>query len=362
MNTVRLVKGEIFFDDFTDSTLNEKWTVMPNDALRYSLTERPGFINMYHGLPDLMMLIDEPNAYVFDIKNDYVPDSDAHQAGIIAFRGIDDSLEVLEYFDTTKDASFVYQYIRVIKDSQIYTVYGRNSEWVPWELIGSLEFQSAGKVGLIVKGPWDTATPTFSVDYVRVYKNQEIQIINVPLGYKVELYKTSGELISAKRVTDPYKGVKFTFEEIPPVYAYFRIYDEGNVLLHTTNNFDMCGGDTYFYGASLEVYANTNELHQDKEFFLGYYKHSIIDFDVEVKNPFDVEFPNVVITAMQYGTDISYSFVKFSLDGITYETALSLGNIPPNSNVLLKGQIIRNLDYEPSDITPAKFNIKVTNS
>ncbi len=362
MNTVRLVRGEIFFDDFTEPTLRDEWTVIPNDELRYSLTERPGFINLYHGSQDLMMLIDEPESYVMDVKNDYVPNTEYQQAGLIAFRGIGDSLEILEYFDVNRDESFVYRYLRLIKELQIYTIYCRNTEWDEWELIGSLEFKSAGKVGLIVKGPWDPSTLSFSVDFVRVYKNREIQIINVPLGFKVELYRNTGELISAKRVLEPYKGVQFTFEDIPPVLGYFRVYDDENNLVHTTDIFDMCGGDLYYYGASLEVYVNANELHQDRDFFLGYFKNSVIDFNVEVRNPFDVMFGDVRISAVQYGTDDAYSFVKFSLDGVNYESELSLGNIIGNTSVQLKGRIERDLNYEASDIFPSKFNIKVTNA
>jgi hypothetical protein len=366
MNTVRLIKGEIFFDDFDLINLDSRWTILPQDSSRYSLTERSGFIKLLHGTVDLMMLTDEPGAsYVMDIRNEYVPLEDSDQAGIIIFRTQDDSLELLEYYDPTKDSSIVYEYLRVIKQGSIYTFYGMNTLGGTWELIGSVEYTSAGKVGLIVKGLQDALSQDLQIDFVRIYQSQEIQFLNVPFGYMVTMCYSNGQIASAAKVADQYSGVNLLFTDIPNLDAYFQIFDTNNQLVHTSATFPVCGGDVYFYGAVLTVDVNGNDMSQDTDYFLGYFQNSVINFTIEISNTYNLDFLGVTLQAVQYDTDPSYTMVTFDIDpaGTFTASQLSLGTIVANGSATVYGRITRNVTLDnPPDITPYKFNLQLENS
>lgn len=360
MNTVKIVSGKILFDEFDSTNLNDCWTLIPNDPTRYSLTERSGFLKIFHGDPDIMMIMDEPDQYVLDLRNEYVPLNDSCRAGIVVYKDLDNSLEVLEWMDSTKDASYVYEFIRIIKNNNIYTAYGMNTEGGTWDLIGSGEFQSAGKVGLIVRGPSIEGSPDFVVDYVRLYRSQDIQYLNVPVGYTVRLNDANHNLLSVKKVVSPYNGVRFTVDKIPPFQGYFMVYNENGDLIHTSNIFDLCGGDIYYYGAVLEVSLNGNDLTNTEECFLGYFIQNEIDFTLELFNPHDTSFLNVTLMAGQYQTNDGYKCVTFStMPDSGFANSVSIAEITAGSKITIYGKISRNDTVTPSDIDPFKFLIKL---
>lgn len=357
MDTIRLVTGKIFFEEFEGTDLDPRWEVTPNDTLRYTLAD--SFINIYHGVPKFMLLTNEPDNYVLDLKNDYIPVSTNNDAGIIVFKSIDGSLEILEYFDVLKSAVSVYEYIRLVKSGDIYTVYGKNNDFSDWSLIGSVEFKSAGKVGLCANGPSLQNSPVFKVDYIRVYKSQRVKYLNIPPNYRVEFLREDNTLIDTKIVGSLKNGVEFLLEDVPPINAYFKLYDETNNLIHTSRVYDVCGGDMFFYGAGLTVTVNGYDLRQDTDYFLGYYKNSEIDLDIRLTNEYQMDFHNVVITTAPYENDESYSFVRLSVDNINFFPSLNLGTVAAGQTIQLYGKILRDNDYLPFDATPNKFYIKI---
>lgn len=364
MNTIRLVKGELFFDEFNNENLDERWTMIPFLPSRFSLTTNPGFLQVTHGSEDVMFLIDEPDTYVLDMKNEYVPQNELVQAGLIVFKELGNSLEVLEYYDETKSELSIYEYLRITKSGNVYTIYGRQTNLDAWELVASLEFLSAGKIGLICKGPLTAGTTPFNVDYVRMYKSNEVQIINVPVGFRVDLCLANNSVVYSRRVLNPLNGAILTLDDIPNVSAHFKIYNELNELIHQSQNFEMCGGDIYYYGSTLRVFVNGEDMKYDEEYFLGYYQSSKIDFNVTLQNIFEVDFNNVLIEAIPYMNDnVGYSLVKFceTIDG-TYETALTISQVPALGSKTIYGRITRDINIEPSDVTPFKFNLRLTNS
>lgn len=364
MNTIRLSKGQILFDEFEETTINEAWTLMPNDLLRVSLTERTGYIRLYHGPQDIMLLTDEPDNYVLDLRNEYVPISSQVQSGVVVFGEAGKNLEVLEWYDETKEEYIVYQFIRIIRQGSIYTVYGRNTEVDRWELIASIPYEGSGKIGLIVKGPSDPVSLPFTVDYVRIYKSQQIQILNVPVGYRVDLCREgTGAVISSKRVLDPNNGAVLISNDIPTFRAYFRLYDEDGIGVHTSQVFDMCGGDIYYYGSTLQVLVNGEDMYQDEDYFLGYFQNSRINFVIELINPYFEAFSGVHLSAVQYMDDIGYEMVSFSLsEEGPFESEIEIGFIPGNTTMIVYGRVTRNLEVDPSDVKPYKFNLQVTNT
>ena len=72
MEIIRIIKGMLYDDEFENTTLDKKWLLIPNDSTRYSLVERSGFLKLFHGNPNLMLLLEEPDSeYVFDLRNEY---------------------------------------------------------------------------------------------------------------------------------------------------------------------------------------------------------------------------------------------------------------------------------------------------
>jgi hypothetical protein len=360
MNLNRISKGELLFDEFNSTSLNSSWLVIPNDPLRYSLVELSSYLKLFHGSTDLMVLTDEPDvSYVLDIKNNYVPQSDGIQAGIVVFKELNDNLEILEYYDVEKSSAFVYEYLRLMKNGSFYTVYARNTEASSWELVASVQFENAGKVGLIIKGPLISGAPEFEVDYVRIYKNQEVQIVNVPVGYKIEAYRENGSILGAKRVTNLYNGVSFQFDDVPPVNLTIKTYDALDNLVGSST-INVCGGDIWFYGAVLKVTVDGNDLSQDTEYVLGHFTNSEINFQVTIENTQDFTFENISLTAAQYDANIGYQFVQFlDLTDNTYKSIVNLGNILPNSVQQISAKITRSSEMIGTDVNPYKFNLKI---
>jgi len=357
---IRIFKGEIFSDEFNTGVLSDEWTLIPNDSLRYSVTELPDYLKMFHGTPDFMMLINEPEQYVMDVKNNYVPLTEAVQAGIVVFRELDRSLEILEYYDVTKDESFVYEYIRLVKQGQIYTVYAKNTISSSWELLACVNYEGSGKVGLIVKGPAVAGASEFEVDFVRIYKSQEFRIVNIPINYKVEVYRKDGSLLGGRRVTDVYNGVSFSFDDIPPVSLQVKVYNENDVLVYQTSSLQVFGGDVYLYGPSIEVKINGQTLYQDTDYMLGHFKEGVVDFELEITNPYSILFPNVGVSAMKYGNNEGYRYVKFldESDG-EYKETVYIGDVALGETKIVKGRIFRNTDMPDLEYNPYKFNIRI---
>lgn len=359
MQILRLVQGKILFDEFDSIELGSNWQVIPDDSARYSLAERPGFLKAFHGETNLLILTNEPDEYVIDIKNEYVPLNGQISAGLTVYKSIDTQLEVLEYLDTTKDASYVYQYLRLERSGNVYTAYGRNNDTSNWELIGSGEFLSSGKVGLTIKGPSIAGSSEYNLDYFRMYKNHYVQLLNVPVGYTVELVNQSNAKLYASKVTDPYSGVKLKFNEVPPVTACFKIYDDLGILVQTSDYFEVVGGDVFYYGAAPLVSVNGVDMYTDQEYFLGYFNGNLIKFQVDLYNPYLSEFSNVTLGAVEYNGDPGYQCVSFCLTETgDYTPEITIPKIPSSEHVVVYAKVTRDVNkLIKNNADPFMFNL-----
>ena len=96
MKIKKVVNGTILFDDFNTDILGEHWQCVPQDTLRVSLLSYPGYLALDHGDPDLLLLTNEPDEYVFELRNNYTPVNYENSAGIIVYRTNDESMLILE--------------------------------------------------------------------------------------------------------------------------------------------------------------------------------------------------------------------------------------------------------------------------
>lgn len=360
-NLIRLRRGQIFFDDFDDAVLNSSWQVSPNLDTRYSLAEAPGNLTVYHGEEDLKFLVDSADEFVVDLRNDYLPRVDSNQAGLTIYNTDEDSLEFLECYDELKNESFVYQFMRIVKQGDIYNCYGKNDISSKFELIGSVSYKSSGKIGIIVKGPNMAGSIPFIANYFRMYISNEIEVLNVPVGYTVILRDSAQTVLSSRTVMAGFNGVSMPlFELVPPVLCYFTVLDEVSSIVSTSEMFALSGGDVYFFGRLLNVYVDGENLVNEGEHFLGYYINDVINFVVTLENPYNQSFNNVHIFASQYEAFTGYEIVTFSntLDGL-YVPKLLVGSIAPLVTVQVYGKVTRNLEII-SSIEICKFNIGIT--
>lgn len=362
MNIIKIVSGILFFDEFDDQNLKLDWLLIPNDSLRYSLVEKPGYLKLYHNTPDLLLLIEETStSYVLDVKNEYVPSDGTVQGGLIVFKATNDNLELLEYYSDTQDESIVYEFLRLEKSNSVYTGYGKNHIMDDWELIGSTEFTGSGKVGITLKGYNIASSPSMDLDFFRMYKDHTIQIVNVPLNYTVSLRNEEGTSIQALKVKNTYNGVTFILDSIPPITSTFQIFDENNVLIKTSDVFDIVGGDVFYYGAYPILSMNGINLLSEEECFLGYFTSSIINFVITVSNPYSEDLTNLVISPVQYELDDGYKMVTFSKESTgPFESSILIDCLKTEETISIYGIINRDLNLIPLSSSPFKFNLGVT--
>ena len=360
MFTVRLATGKILSEHFLYPQLDEVWSVH-GDASQYNLTEKTGVLKLFHGPRDISILTEEPeDSYVIDIQNTYTPTQDGDVGGILVYKDKEEFLEFLEYFDSEKNSSFIYKFMRIVRLGKLYSAYGRNVDTSEWEFIGSVSLNGQGVVGVTLKGDNLPDYTEFHVNEIQIYKSQTIQFININPGQKVRMYNEDGRLLSSQICKPGYSGVVLNFTEKPPYNVYFELCSEDGKVIHTTDIFSAYGGDVYYYGAKLQVFVNDERLNNDEPYFLGHYEDNVIYFDIKLVNPYDVTFSNLSLKAMQYKTSNGYQNVSFSLTGDTYEKSIEIPDMGPQDEVFVKAKIERDVSLEGVSYEPFKFFLKIS--
>jgi hypothetical protein len=93
---------------------------------------------------------------------------------------------------------------------------------------------------------------------------------------------------------------------------------------------------------------------------LGHFKEGVVDFELEITNPYSILFPNVGVTAMKYGDNEGYRYVKFldESDG-EYKETVYIGDVALRETKTVTGRIFRNTDMPDLEYNPYKFNIRI---
>jgi hypothetical protein len=366
----KVITGLQFEDNFNSPILNPLYTLSSTDSLRYSLSEIPGSLVLKHGEESFLVLMDIPEGdFVFEIKNDYIPKNDSDVSGIIVWKTYDDYIQLLEWCDPTKSESVTYPYIRLERKGITYNGYGSNNG-VIWDLIGSVKFVDAGKIGLIVDGPMLEDSVPFIVDYIKIYRNTFLDITNLPVGYKVRLTDKWSNIVDNRVVEVNKTGVRFDlFNHLYPFEGKLLIYSDIDELTLETSIMLLSGGDIYYYGDTLEIYRldGTNEILINQESIneLGKLKDGFIHCRCKIFNDTDTTFRNIKIKVLPYGEEYGSQWVTLCVENEDLSKGpkvneLIINEILPYEFQYFYIEVERDNSYALVSIDPFRFTLLVT--
>lgn len=359
----RIHSGLVFVDDFASGQLHPRWQVSPSDNSRYSLTDRPGYLRLKHGYPDLFILMDSPRFdYVLEAETSYVPVRPTDQGGIVAFRDNETYIELLEYYDPQTGTTYAYDLIRMVRRGDLLEGYGSNNAGATWELIGT-SYLSAPKVGLSLHGVQESTSDDLDVSSIRMYKDTIIQIGNLREGQIVKLVDDTG-MVAAEATCMPDKdyadincmNVRFPFK------GRVQLYDSGNFMLDQSELLeDVWGGDIFWYGVKLELEIDGVSLRQDREYQLGSMEGGSIERRAYVINNNDIPLRAVKASVMAlseyYGwewTDIAGD--SFGLPNI-YGDVLLIGDMNPGDRIPIWIKVTRQPYQQLASLHDYKFRV-----
>lgn len=109
-----------------------------------------------------------------------------------------------------------------------------------------------------------SASNTWYVDNIKVFKSYEITVNNLQPGQKVELYDSLGVLKSFSTVSTGQTSVILDVESLAfPFTGYFKVYSSSGTLLYQSPTLtEIWGGDTYKFES--QSYATTKIAFQSK--------------------------------------------------------------------------------------------------
>lgn len=359
----RISNGLVFRDQFETIELNSMWQVSPSDNTRYSLTEKPGYLRLKHGDPDLFILMNSPRFdFVMEVDTKYVPVRASDQGGIVAFRDKDTRLELLEYFDPATGTTIAYDRIRIIRRSDLIEGYGSNNNGKTWDLIG-VSYLSAPKIGVVLHGIQEAQSSNLDISEIRMYRDTTVQIGNLIPGQLVKLVDDKGVTIGAETCdvnSDHVKinGVNFTF----PLKGKIQIYDTSSLLLdETTLLTDIWGGDVFWYGVKLDLEVDGILMRQDREYQLGNMEAGLIERIMYVVNNNDIPLYNVRASVLALSEYYGWEWTDIASDLYgqpgTYQDSILLGTIQPGERVPVWCKITRRPYQQIASLQDYKFRI-----
>jgi len=107
---------------------------------------------------------------------------------------------------------------------------------------------ASGLTGLSL-GICCSASNTWYVDNIKVFKSYQITVSNLQLGQKIELYDSTGSLKTLGTVAAGQTSVALDVSALSfPFTGYFKVYNSSGILLLTSQTYnDLWGGDTYVF-------------------------------------------------------------------------------------------------------------------
>jgi hypothetical protein len=359
----RISNGLVLIDKFDSNELNPIWQVSPSDNTRYSLTEKPGYLRMKHGDPDLFILMNSPRFdFVFEVDTSYVPERASDSGGITAFRDQQTRIELLEYYDPTTGTTKGYDRLRMVRQADLFSGYGSNDNGKTWELIG-ISYLSAPKIGMVLHGIQEAQSDNLNVSEVRMYRDTTVQVGNLVPGQKVRLVDSAGKEIgnaTCKADTD-YAKID-CFSSNYPLTGKVQIYDTVGFLLDETEILtDIWGGDIFWYGVKLDLMVDNVLMRQDREYQLGNMESGVIERLMYVINNNDIPLYNVrcSVQAMSeyYGwewTDVAGDLYGFPN---AYSDSILIGTIKPGEQIPIWCKVTRRPYQQMASLQDYKFRL-----
>jgi hypothetical protein len=334
----RTSTGDIFFDDFNGTSLDERWVLTPSLDSRYSLSEKPGYLRIKHSDSSTYILTDIPatNEMLFEIKNDYKPVVSNDIGGIVVYKTSSDRVELVEYYDPILDASRNYLYVRMYKSGDIFDGYG-SQDGVLWELIGSARIEDAVKIGLVLNGVPNILTVPFDIDYTAMYSDRYLYVENLQENMSVKLFDKNNNFIEQITVGIGTSVAKFDmFSRLLPFEGYLELYSESGALLSKTVSQRMYPGDEFQYTMNIDVrfqrrvfvmeydsygnpvsvpkFINDVDLILDDITHIGDMEGAYVEGKLVIKNLDAEDITNLEASIQMYTDSYATSIIKLAVD------------------------------------------------
>jgi hypothetical protein len=339
------------------------WQVSPSDNTRYSLTEKPGYLRMKHGDPDLFILINSPRYdFVLEVDTSYVPVRASDQGGVAAFRDQQTRIELLEYYDPATGTTKAFDKLRLIRRADLFEGYGSNDNGKTWELIG-VSYMTAPKVGMVLHGIQEAQSDDLDISEVRMYRDTTVQVGNIIPGQTVKLVDSAGTTLGLEICKQDSDYIKIDCTKmIFPLTAKIQVYDTAGFLLDETALLtDVWGGDVFWYGVKLDLEVDNILLRQDREYQLGNMASGIIERLTYVINNNDIPLYNVKCTIMSMSEYYGWEWTDIAADLYgqpgTYQDSIFIGTIKPGERIPLWCKVTRRPYQQIASLQDYKFRL-----
>lgn len=360
----RISNGFVFEDKFDKTELNtDIWQVSPSDHSRYSLTEKPGFLRLKHGDPDLFILMNTPRYdFVMEVDTKYVPVRPSDQGGIVAYLDNETYIEMLEYYDPKTGTTFAFDRLRMVKRGDLYEGYGSNNNGAMWELIGTA-FMIAPKIGISLHGIQESSSDNLDIDGVRLYRDTKVQVGNLNPGQTVKLLSHTNVIVGTAVCPIDQDYAKIDAQNVNfPFKGKVQIFDTTGFLLDETEVFDdIWGGDVFWYGVKLDFEIDGLLMRQDREHQLGNMESGIIERKGYVINNNDIPIYNIRASVMALSEYHGWEWTDIATDmfgepGI-YGDVINLGHLEPGERVPIWMKITRQPSQQVASLHDYKFRV-----
>lgn len=339
------ISGLIYNNDFSEQALDSSWTISPDIPDQYSLTDRTGYLRLKHGTTPLMITktILSNIDLVCEIKIDYTPIVVNDNGGLVIYRTDTQKAELLKYHDNNVTPD--WQYLRLVKKDGIWKAF-TSVDRTGWVMHGAIAEFGAQQIGFITSSTVTNCKP-MDIEYIKIYRSNELLIANLGPGMRCQLYSSDDELLIDAIVEDNESSLQldvstYTF----PMSGYFKIYEtDGTLMLHSNIIDDMWGGDTYWYGSPLSIYMEDIIVSSGKENSIGNLIGGKITKKLKMVNSQAQSLSNVNIFIRDYNGLSGSEWVSLAKDknGIPDEftNTLLYETIEPDLEVYFWMQIVR---------------------
>ena len=363
-NIQKISSGKIFEDDFTSTSLNTIWQKSINDASVFDITTNSGYLKITNKYESIYLLIDMPNSdFVFESEIDYIPTL-TDEGGIIIYKSYEKKIEAVSYKQSNLDSN-IYTNIKIIKNGNIFTAYGKKSGISFWEMIGSQYVEDMNKIGFVFNSTNPNNTKSIKFNYAKIYRNQYLTLTNLTEGKSIKLLD-SGDNIIQEVISEIGKDtVKLDLSNLSiPISCKIEVEDIASGIKDKTDLLSIWPGDIYYYGYLIEVYDDTNLLNNTDEIDLGNMISGKIIKILKVKNPSSLPITNIKIKASKMYENTGEEWVKFAIYNYinpteTYEE-ITIPLIQANDERPIWIEITKNINEPISNIGNYKFLLDIS--
>ncbi len=304
--------GLIYSNEFTDTTLDNAWTVSPNNYERYSLTDRVSYLRLKHGLAPVYLLQNIPTGdYVFECSIDYNPTNSDDRGGLVLFRNETQKAGLFKYYQDDNNAN--WKYLRLVRKGDVYEGYA-SLDGQEWTLYGSILDFGAQKVGFVLEGTDTVNTQPLDIKSVKIYRSNKIFLHNLEPGVQCELYDEEGNRLSYSVVEKAKACGELDVSHLSfPLSGYFKLLASDGTLLQQTDLFeDLCGGDAFWYGSPFIISIDDNAIKLDGENYLGHFTSDKILMRANLYNSSVQTANNVHIFIRSHQNRFGWTWVKLA--------------------------------------------------